>query len=272
LNGYFVTVGQVGFFLAPLAAGWLIERSGAAAALSLAGVGCLAAAGILGPLRARETTGAADKADAAGDRKLKPLFFVQTPWLFKGLCLAVLANLLIVPIATVLVPLRVNEVSFGAMQLGYFYAALSAGIALAGLMTMPRIAWIGESVQLALFLCAASVTYLLTYFFDLLPVILVCGLVVGALLSLFEVNWNSMIQERTLSGMVGRVYGASSWLSFVARTAGVALAGWIANRAGTQEAITTCVVVAVIAIAAALPATRLFVGDESASETTKANA
>lgn len=271
VNGLFVTLGEVGYFIAPLAAGWIIEGLGGGAALCLTASACVVAAVLVRiiPLRDRAEVSAA--VEVAPPPRLKLAFFLQNQWLLTGLCAAVSANLFILPISNLLIPIRVSEVGFGAAELGYFYAALSAGFASAGLARMPRFSSVAESVQLALYISGAALIYVLTYFFDFLPVIFVCGFFAGSLLVVFEVNWNAIMQERTPSSLVGRVYGVSSWLSFVGRSVGVALAGWAVGGLGTQFVISACIVGLLITLGVALLAGRLLLLERRAGDETSAN-
>lgn len=233
-NGHFITAGEVGSFVGPMITGWLIGAYRADAVIVMAAGGCLIAAlainGLGHAARQRHTP----EATLPAPGRLTIGYLRANGWLVFGLLLAVLANILLVPISLVLVPLRIKEVGFGAVELGYFYAALSAGFAAAGLLKLGDL-WgrLGDA-RLAAFLAAGSAVYTLTFFFHILPVILLCGLGAGFFLARFEIGWSSLIQDRTRADMLGRVYGLGSWTSFAGRMIGVSGAGLLVAGAGVQ--------------------------------------
>jgi len=56
--------------------------------------------------------------------RLNAALFSQHNWLTVGLLVATTANLFVVPIGLVFVPIRIQQVGLGPVELGYFYAAL----------------------------------------------------------------------------------------------------------------------------------------------------
>jgi len=234
-NGHFITTGEVGSFIGPAITGLLIGFYRAEIVIILAVACCIVAAMAMGGLDPKGDAHRfqCEKREAAAE-SLTIGFFIANAWLVFGLLLAVLANIFIVPISLVLVPLRINEVGFGAVELGYFYAALSAGFAAAGLLGM-RDLWsrLGE-LRLGAFLAAGSGIYGLTSYFHILPIIVICGLGAGFFLAKFEIGWNSLMQSRIRANMIGRVYGLGSWTSFAGRTIGVSAVGMVASVSSVQ--------------------------------------
>ncbi|MET4373246.1 ENTS family enterobactin (siderophore) exporter [Bradyrhizobium sp. LB12.1] len=253
-NGHFITAGEIGSFCGPAVAGWLVAAYGAQAVILLAAASCLIAAATIRRLKVQTERIALPGERNGSDLKyLNVGFFKANSWLGFGLVLAVLANILVVPISLVLVPIRIKEVGFGAMELGYFYAALSMGFAASGVFWTQKL-WtrIGD-LRLAAFLAAGSMVYLLTSYFNLMPLILICGAAAGFFLAKFEISWNSLLQTRIDSGLLGRVYGLGSWTSFGGRTLGVAAVGSVTSLIGVQATtfgLIVCLLLAVLIVVA----------------------
>jgi hypothetical protein len=237
VNGRFVTLGEVVYFAAPLAAGWAVELFGGKAVLIASCALAALAASVAARVRLMAGLSAASPPSAKSIRGLSVKFVVDSKWLLGGLTAATLANLLLVPINTVLVPLRITDAGLGPVQLGYFSAAISAGMAVGGLIKPPRLGSVSTNTRLAVFLGLSLPFYLLIGSFSGTAGVVACGIAAGAALCLFEVAWNAVMQERSPTHLLGRIYALGSWLSFAARAVGVAVSGAVVAHFGASTAI-----------------------------------
>lgn len=251
VNGRFVTLGEVVYFAAPLAAGWAVELLGGKSVLATSCVFAVFAALVAAWIKPNKQL--AEQGASSASRSIKGLslrFLVDTKWLLGGLAAATVANLFLVPINTVLVPLRITDAGLGPVQLGYFSAALSAGMAVGGLVKPPQIGAVSANARLAIFLGLSLPFYLLISSFGGTLGVIACGVAAGVALCLFEVAWNAVMQERSPAHLLGRIYALGSWLSFAARALGVVLSGAIVAAVGSSSAITLNAVGMAIALAA----------------------
>lgn len=239
INGGFVTMGEVVYFAAPLAAGWAVQLLGGKSALATSCVFAVFAALLAAWIKPNKQL--ADPGASSASKSIKGLsfrFLVDRKWLLGGLTAATVANLFLVPINTVLVPLRITDAGLGPVQLGYFSAALSAGMAAGGLVKPPRIGAVAANARLAIFLAMSLPFYLLISSFGGMLGVIACGVAAGVALCLFEVAWNAVMQERSPAHLLGRIYALGSWLSFAARALGVLMSGAIVAAVGSSSAIT----------------------------------
>jgi MFS transporter, DHA3 family, macrolide efflux protein len=242
-NGYFTSIGQISSFLAPLAAGWAVSKFGAGLTLIIAAISFLFAIILAYVVKMMAVNGNTDtiKKNNVLPRISIETFFRQR-WLLIGLSTAVVTNFFLVPLNLYLAPIQIKEAGFGPMELGYYSAALSAGVALSGFVQWPLSHRISREMYSLLAIAAAAPVYILRYFFYALPAILVCGVLSGALLCVFEVKWHTSMQERSEGDMIGRIYSVGSWMSFAGRSAGVAVWGWVSGMLSVQIVIILCII------------------------------
>lgn len=223
-NAQFITVGEVGFFVAPLLAGYWTAFFGPEGVLAVGGViALIGAAGFLGVSNTR-TDAASIEVIAEGEASQK-LNVLEHRWLCFGVAIAMTANLFLVPISYVLAPVVIEIKGLTAVELGYFYAAMSVGFASVGFLSAERISAFRGSRQMSVAICLAAITYLAIIFFQYVLVVILCGILAGFFLARFEVAWKATIQRKSPTRILGRVYAFSSWTSFAARSAGVFMVG-----------------------------------------------
>lgn len=228
LNGLFISIGEVAFFVAPVVAGSMVEVLGGGttlvAAAALSSIAALLMMRI--PIRAeRRAEGGASA--MAGTERVGLQMLSENRWLVTGLLAAAATNVFIVPINTLLVPIAIRNSGFGPVELGYFYSALSVGMAIGGVLKTRTLGWLPGHQQLLLWVAISVPPYFLVANFENVLAIIACGLLAGTALCIFEVCWSATMQERTPSNLLGRIYGLGSWTSFAGRATGVALAGLV---------------------------------------------
>jgi MFS family permease len=249
LNGRFLGVTQVLQFVAPAVAGWVIDSAGAKSVFLASAALCVVGAVTAAMIRVVSAAAPASQAPAVSQDNART-FILASPWLILGLVLVTAANAFIVPIASYLVPLRVEEGNGTASQLGFFFSALSAGVAMAGFSGLTQNKRFTDVTQLSAFIGGAACVYVLIAIRADIFTLVVLGFLIGGLLCLFEANWNSTIQEQTPSHILGRVYATSSWMSFGARSIGTAGATWLVSRLPVATVMIICACAMLVAIAA----------------------
>lgn len=238
INGRFVSLGEVIYFGAPLAAGWGVQLFGAKAVLVASCLVGLIAAATSAAIKPSSTDARGKGGGASKSIKgLSVSFLRSRGWLMSGLAAATVANFFLLPINTVLVPLKITDAGFGPVQLGYFSAALSAGMAIGGLIKPPAMPKISGSARLAVFLGLALPFYWLIGESGGNSGLILCGIAAGVALCLFEVAWNAVMQDLSPPNLLGRIYALGSWLSFAARAIGVAASGALAAAFGPSVVI-----------------------------------
>ncbi|MEP4195806.1 MAG: MFS transporter [Aliishimia sp.] len=233
-NAKFITVGEVGYFVAPLLAGYWTTYFGPSGVLAIAAfvaiVGALAISAI--PTSHEDRRNHAQPVTHEYPTKLNILKY---RWLYLGAALAMIANVLLVPISYVLVPIVIESNGLSAVELGYFYAAMSLGLATVGALNAEKFGASLGAWQMPVFVCFAALTYIGTLFFQYVVIIIICGAFAGFFLAKFEVSWNAIIQRESPPSLLGRIYAFGSWTSFAARSLGVFWVGiLIANMTPTM--------------------------------------
>jgi len=246
-NAKFITVGEVGYFIAPLFAGYWTTYYGPSgilvAAAFVAFAGALAISGI--PPSHEDLDACENSVMQEGRVKLK---IFEYRWLYLGAALAMIANFLLVPISYVLVPIIIEGNGLSAVELGYFYAAMSLGLATVGFLNAEKLGASLGTWQMPVFICLAALTYVGTFFFEYVMIIIVCGAFAGFFLAKFEVSWNAIIQRESPPNLLGRIYSFGSWTSFAARSLGVFLVGIMITGMNPTIIVTLLIITAVTTI------------------------
>ncbi|MDT9000908.1 MFS transporter [Paucibacter sp. APW11] len=250
INGYILTLGEIGYFIAPVLIGLTLDKFGAEIALSITAGAYFIAGSLFSLTRFRTTNQDNPTTDCEQTQGLSTKFFKKNYWLINGIYAAAIANFFILPISTLLIPIKLERLGASAADLGYFYAALSLGLGLAGLSKIPKITGFSEGALLHFYITLAAAIYLLTYFFSTTWVVYLCGFFAGFTLALFEITWHSTLQELTPPNLLGRIYGVNSWMSFGGRSAGMAVASWAATSFEVQPTIAASIACLFMLVAA----------------------
>lgn len=241
VNGYFISLLQVGYFASPLSAGWLIQRSGVPTTMTCVAL-ILGAASLLLILVRSKGTGSTTKAAVKTEiANVTAALFMENRWLIFGLLAAASANFFVLSIAAVAMPLHLKAIGLSSVEFGYFGSALSLGFALAGLASKRGSPKTATRLQLCAYLVAPACAYLAIAFLTSLIPILLCAVFAGVLLAFFEINWNSILQERSPPSLLGRLYGIGSWTSFAARSLGTGFVGVMSGWMSTQTVVSISV-------------------------------
>ncbi len=241
VNGYFISLLQVGYFASPLTVGWLIEKSSVPAAMTYMAVMLGIASALLPMIRLFESSSAKGAACRPAPAKVTGALFLSNNWLVFGLAAAAAANFFILSIAAIAVPLHLKNIGLSSIEFGYFGSAISLGFAVAGVLSQRGSSNAATRLQLCFYIVAPACAYLAIVMLDNLVTILLCAVFAGVLLALFEINWNSILQERSPADLLGRLYGIGSWTSFAARSVGTAAVGMLTSWLSVQSIVSSSV-------------------------------
>jgi len=249
VNGYFISLLQVGYFASPLTVGWLIQKSSVPVAMTCMAVMLGVASALLLLIRMLASPSAKSAADKTAPPRVTGALFLDNRWLMFGLAAAAAANFFILSIAAIAMPLHLKNIGLNSVEFGYFGSALSLGFALAGVASRRGPSQAATRLQLCFYLLAPACAYLTIVLLDSLVPILLCAVFAGVLMALFEINWNSILQERSPADLLGRLYGIGSWTSFAARSLGTAAVGMLAGWLTVQSVVSLSVVGMTLALA-----------------------
>lgn len=227
-NGYFVSLTQTGMFVSPIFVGLIIDNHSESIAFLLLNISYLFAAALLFLLSRNSKALEPKSFRVASIYKRRRKYICNrlfSGWARFGVIASLAANILILPISTVLMPIYIVDIGYTATELGYFYASLSAGFVLGGFVASHKKNI--EPVALKNVLVGAAMFYLLISQTKNIPLIVLLGVAAGGMLSIFEVKWNETLQNNSPSAILGRMYGTIGWMSFAARTFGVAVCGYV---------------------------------------------
>ncbi len=215
--------------LGPAVAGAVIPLAGVAAVFLANSLSFLASAVVLGRARLADAPqkGHTDTSRRRLTNSGWPLV-VRSPWLRTGILVGAAANLLLVAPMAVFVPALVGKNQLGAQTLAAYAAAQAAGLVI-GAVSSPlltakrsastRIAFISVALGAG---CMLPVTYATNSY-----VVTAAGFAVGLAIAVYEVQWESSLQQQVQLRMLGTACAADAWASFAGRTIGLSIAGWI---------------------------------------------
>lgn len=162
--------------------------------------------------------------------------FRAREWLWVIVAAAALGNLANSAGVVVLGPVVAKEELGGAQAWGFFTASVSIGLVAGGLVSLrlrPRHPLL--LAQLAVLLAVGE--FLALAFAVPLPLLLLAGAVAGFGFELFGVLWDTALQQHVPGDRLSRVSAWDQLGSFVVIPIGLTIAGPLAARVGTEEAI-----------------------------------
>ncbi|MCC5667772.1 MFS transporter [Nostoc sp. CHAB 5784] len=159
-------------------------------------------------------------------------------WLFAGIIVVTLVNLLVVAPQSVLVPVLISNSNLGSETLGAYFSLFSCGILIGASVLTNYVSWklTGFTVFISLiFLCVFSLFYTLQLNIFLIAIV---AFFQGIFVGIFEVIWTFILQKKVPNEFLSRVFAIQSSLSFTFRSLGLALAGYISFLLGANTTIT----------------------------------
>jgi MFS family permease len=174
----------------------------------------------------------------------------RVPWLRTGVLAGALANLLLVAPLGVAVPLIIQRGGLGATTFGWFSSLLGVGT-VAGALVANLLARTRPVERACVLLAAGGVVAALIGALPGTAQILAFGVVLGALLAMFEVIWNAFELSNVDDNMLAKALAGDQWLSFTLRTVGLVALTPASTAAPGATMIVSGLVLAVVALALA---------------------
>ena len=232
LNGLYIGLCHVGYFSAPVFVGYWMGSAKAWIAMSGMALLCFVASIMLMYVPCKNEP----SRKGGGVIKLDLSIFLKNEWLIFGMVSAVIANTFILPFNSILIPSHLNSIGLGSKEFGYFSASLSLGYAVAGFVIKKNRQEEISIHNLLYLLLISVISFLIAFFSEKLIIILACCFTSGLLLANFDISWSSIMQSRSPSNLLGRIYSVGSWTSFAGRSIGIALLGWALSEFGINYA------------------------------------
>lgn len=161
-------------------------------------------------------------------------------WLRAGVLAGGLANLLVVAPLMVLIPAIVEQQHLGPEALGLYFTVFSLGWVM-GIVLVGSLA--SERYQLEVALGSLIMSGALVAGLGLFPMLIPLlgfGWAIGVGFAVYEVLWNAYEQTNVSDSILARVLAGDAWLSFVARSAGLALVGVSAGASQASMTLVFC--------------------------------
>ncbi|WP_165356794.1 MFS transporter [Nocardioides zhouii] len=249
----FLLIGQatsaVGI-LGPAISGVLVATAGPGAALAIDAATYLVAAGLLLLVRLPPGDRSQAKASVIGDFVAGWSYARQLGWVIPGASCALVFNALVSGGIYVLGPVIAND-TIGSEGWGLAGSAQAVGVFVAAFflakakLTRPMKAIMGAFVLwcLPMLVLGTHVNiWLLTASF----------VVAGAALSLLDLSWNMLVQEKVPEAMLSRIMAIDGFFSFVANPIGQVAVGPLAGAFGASRVLIGFFAIAVLVACFAL--------------------